>query len=112
MEGNNTEGSEMDIEVQTELVAGLAVKVVRGDDYDRIQVDGKTIAYVVPAKRAGGIKLDFPTPLVEGAPARFQKMFGGTDGERFTNGRARMLVTGKNVKGARSLIEWVAKASS
>lgn len=75
--------------------------------YARLQLDDRTLAYAVPNRE--GVKLDFATPLVEGAPARFQKMFEGEDGERFKSGRAKLRVTPKNVKGARSLIEWTAK---
>jgi len=90
----------MDIEVQTELVAGLPAKVVRGNEYDRIQIDGKTIAYVVPSKRAGGVKLDFPTPKT--IPAKFK-----TKAMTVRGNRATFLVDGKNVTKGRELLEWL-----
>jgi hypothetical protein len=74
--------------------------------YARLQLEGKTLAYAIPGTER--VKLDFATPLVEGAPQWFQKMFEGDDGERFKSGRAKLFVTPKNVKGARALLEWVA----
>lgn len=69
--------------------------------YSRLVVGGKTLAYA--SARRDGVLLDIAGGVMEDAPARFQKML------EHHNGRATLRVTAKNAKGARSLLEWVAK---
>src|SRR5581483_3962822 len=69
--------------------------------YSRLQVKGKTLAYC--SNRKDGVLLDFAAGIVEDAPARFQKAL------EHKGNRATMHVTARNAKGARSLLEWVAK---
>lgn len=69
----------------------------------RILASGHRLAYVNPRKDS--IRLDISARDVEEAPARFQKMMGDTD----KRGYRALNVTAKNLKGARALLEWIAK---
>lgn len=66
------------------------------DDYRSL-----TLAYASPRK--DGVVLGFATSAIAGAPARFQKALEAR------GSRSTMRVTARNVKGARALLEWLAR---
>lgn len=90
-------------------LAGDPIEAVRAKSapYARMRANGKTLAYA--DDRKNGVALNFAGEAIKNAvavaPVRFQKMLDG-------DGGYRLHVTAKNVKGARSFLEWLAKQTA
>ena len=76
--------------------------VVPGKGYARIMAGKRTLAYV--NERKAGVQLDFRAVALEGAPARLRRR------TTIKRDRALLVVTAKNVEGARALLQHVAQA--
>ncbi len=62
-----------------------------------------TLAYAIPLKRSGQVKLDLATDDVKDAPKRFAPLLMAS------GDRTRVVVTKNAVKTPRALLEWIAK---
>jgi len=102
-EGGSMSSTTTILDLTASLAEGLGE--VAGSDKGSIRIlaNGHRLAYVNPRKDS--LRLDISARDVEAAPARFQKMMGDVD----KRGYRALNVTAKNLKGARALLEWVAK---
>lgn len=84
-----------------DLARGIG-RVVPAKGYDRIVAGKRTLAYA-NVRKDDAVQLDFRATDLTGAPARLRKR------ATFKRDRALLLVDGKNVAGARVLLEYVAQ---
>jgi hypothetical protein len=86
--------------VTQDLARGIG-RVAHAKTYDRIVVGKRTLAYVNPRRDA--VQLDFRAADLVGAPARQRKR------ATIKRDRALLVVTDKNLEGARALLQHVAQ---
>jgi hypothetical protein len=86
--------------VTQDLARGIG-RVVAGKGYARIVTGTRTLAYANP--RREGVQLDFRAADIDGAPARLRRR------ATIKRDRVLLIVTDKNVEGARTLLQHVAK---
>jgi hypothetical protein len=84
----------------THLAEGIG-RVLHSKGYDRIVAGKRTLAYANPRKV--GVQLDCRAIDLDGVPARLRKR------ATIKRDRALLLVTEKNLEGARALLQHVAQ---
>jgi hypothetical protein len=86
--------------VTQDLARGIG-RVAHAKLYDRIVAGKRTLAYANP--RREGVQLDFRAADLDGAPARMRKR------TTIKRDRALLIVTDRNIEGARALLQHVAQ---
>jgi hypothetical protein len=89
--------------VTQDLARGIG-DVVHSKGYDRVIVGKRTLAYV--NQRRDAVQLDFRAADLDGVPARIRKR------ATIKRDRALLVVTEKNLEGARALLQHIAKKES
>jgi hypothetical protein len=86
--------------VTQDLARGIG-RVVHAKTYDRIVAGNRTLAYANPRRDA--VQLDFRAADLDGAVARLRKR------ATIKRDRALLIVTDKNIEGARALLQHIAR---